>query len=45
MSTGQCRKIYSKFDVVDAITEIMDVMNFKASELGIKMVSKFDLTC
>ena len=35
LSAGQFRKSYSKFDLVQAITEITDVLSFKANQIGI----------
>ena len=40
-SSGQFRKFQNKFDLEKSIDEILEVMNFKADRLGIKMVTKF----
>ena len=40
-SAGQFRKFQSKFDLEKAINEILEVMNFKADSLGIKLITHF----
>ena len=37
-SSGQFRKFENKFDLEKAINEILEVMNFKADSLGIKLL-------
>ena len=41
LSAGQFRKLSSKFNLATAINEILEVMNYKAEELGIKLTTKF----
>ena len=36
-SAGQFRKFQNKFDLEKTIKEILEVMNFKADSLGIKL--------
>lgn len=41
LSAGQFRKFQCIFDLPKAINEILDVMNFKADELGIKVLTSY----
>ena len=42
LSAGQFRKFMTRFDVFDTFTEVIDVMRFKADELGVKMETRFE---
>ena len=44
LSAGQFRKLYSKFNVRNSINEIIDVMAFKAKELGITLHTKYEVS-
>lgn len=37
LSTGQFRKSQTKFNLVESVTDIIDVIGFKAKEYGIKL--------
>lgn len=41
LSSGQFRKFINKFNLVDSVTEIMNVMSYKAQELRVNMNMKF----
>lgn len=42
LSTGQFKKCYSRFNLVESIGNIVEIMNYKATELGLKIVQKFE---
>jgi len=42
LSAGQFRKFFSKFDAKLSVQEILDIMKFKAYELGVKLVINFE---
>jgi len=37
LSTGQFRKSQTKFNLIESVTDIIDVIGFKAKEYGIKL--------
>lgn len=39
ITAGQFRKMYSSFNVLNTINEVMDIMRFKADELGVKLIT------
>lgn len=41
MSAGKFRKNYARFNLVESVSDIMDVMNYKANELGLKLIKEF----
>lgn len=43
LSAGKFRKLESKFDLVQCVSEILDVLGFKAKEIGISLKMNFEL--
>ena len=41
LSSGKFRKNYTRINLVDSISEIIEVLNYKASELGITLKKSF----
>lgn len=42
LSAGQFRKFVKKFNLVDSVKEIVNMMKFKVDELGIELTTNFD---
>lgn len=42
LSSGKFRKAYSRLNLVESVSEIVEVMNYKASELGISIKKMFN---
>ena len=42
LSAGQFRKNYTRFNLIESVQEIMDVMSYKAEELGINLIKIFN---
>lgn len=42
LSAGKFRKNFTRFNLVDSVSDIIDVMEFKAQELGIKLIKQFN---
>ena len=43
LSAGKFRKNWSQFELVGSISEVIDIMDFKAKELGITLLKSFEL--
>lgn len=43
MQSGQFRKDISQFDLKESVQEIIEVLQFKANELGIQVQTEYDL--
>ena len=42
LSAGQFRKNFARFNIIESVQEIMDVMTYKAEELGINLIKVFN---
>lgn len=42
LSMGQFRKCYTRFNLVESIGNIVEVMSYKAQELGLNIIQKFE---
>ena len=42
LSAGKFRKNYTRFNLVESVCDIIDVMDFKAQELGIRLIKQFN---
>ena len=42
LSAGQFRKTYKRFNLFDSVTDVVNIMRFKAEELGVNIQINFD---
>ena len=42
LSSGQFRKFFKKFNVVDSVEDVVSIMKFKAEKLGVEIYINFD---